>query len=142
MNFKKILVPVDGSGAADNALRCGVDMARTYNAALYVLAAADVSEAAYPLMQVNLDRTGFSSVKEKAEAVMEKAKQQIPEDVPFTPITRAGIPGNVIADLVKEESIDLIVMGNSGKGSLSSFIMGSVSQYVIHHVKIPVMIIK
>lgn len=142
MQFKKILVPVDGSGTADNALRYGVEMAKTYEARLFVTVVADIGEAAYPLMQVNLDRTGFASVKEKAEAVMERVKKQIPQDVNFTPIIRTGVPGNVITSLVDEEGIDLVIMGNSGKGSLSSFIMGSVSQYVIHHVKVPVLIIK
>ena len=142
MQFKKILVPVDGSGTAYNALRYGVEMAKTYEARLFVTVGADIGEAAYPLMQVNLDRNGFASVKEKAEAVMERVKKQIPQDVNFTPIIRTGVPGNVITSLVDEESIDLVIMGNSGKGSLSSFIMGSVSQYVIHHVKVPVLIIK
>ena len=142
MQFKKILVPVDGSGTADNALRYGVEMAKTYEARLFVTVVADIGVAAYPLMQVNLDRNGFASVKEKAEAVMERVKKQIPQDVNFTPIIRTGVPGNVITSLVDEEGIDLVIMGNSGKGSLSSFIMGSVSQYVIHHVKVPVLIIK
>ena len=35
-----------------------------------------------------------------------------------------------------------VVMGNSGKGAFSSFVTGSVSQYVIHHVKCPVLIVK
>ena len=135
MQFKKILVPVDGSGTADNALRYGIEMAKTYGAQLFVTVVADIGEAAYPLMQVNLDRNGFASVREKAEAVMERIKKQIPQGLPFT-------PGSVITSLVDEENIDLIIMGNSGKGSLSSFIMGSVSQYVIHHVKVPVLIIK
>lgn len=142
MQFKKILVPVDGSGTADNALRYGVEMAKTYEARLFVTVVADIGEAAYPLMQVNLDRNGFASIKEKSEAVMERVKKQIPQDINFTPIIRTGVPGNVITSLVDEESIDLVIMGNSGKGSLSSFIMGSVSQYVIHHVKVPVLIIK
>lgn len=142
MQFKKILVPVDGSGTADNALRYGVEMAKTYEARLFVTVVADIGEAAYPLMQVNLDRNGFASVKEKSEAVMERVKKQISQDVNFTPIIRTGVPGNVITSLVDEEGIDLVIMGNSGKGSLSSFIMGSVSQYVIHHVKVPVLIIK
>lgn len=142
MQFKKILVPVDGSGTADNALRYGVEMAGTYHADLYVAVVADIGEAAYPLMQVNLDRNGFASIREKAEAVMERIKKQIPETIRFTPIIRTGVPGSVITSLVDEENMDLIIMGNSGKGSLSSFIMGSVSQYVIHHVKVPVLIIK
>lgn len=65
MQFKKILVPVDGSGTADNALRYGVEMAGTYHADLYVAVVADIGEAAYPLMQVNLDRNGFASIREK-----------------------------------------------------------------------------
>lgn len=142
MQFKKILVPIDGSGTADNAFRYGLEMAETYQADLYAVVVADVGEAAYPLMQVNLDRNGFASVKEKAEAVMERIKKQVPPDIHFTPVIRVGVPGNVITSLVEEESIDLVIMGNSGKGSLSSFIMGSVSQYVIHHVKVPVLIIK
>lgn len=85
MQFKKILVPVDGSGTADNALRYGVEMAKTYEARLFITVVADIGEAAYPLMQVNLDRNGFASVKEKAEAVMERVKKQIPQDVNFTP---------------------------------------------------------
>lgn len=142
MQFKKILVPIDGSGTADNAFRYGLEMAETYQADLYAVVVADVGEAAYPLMQVNLDRNGFASVKEKAEAVMERIKKQVPPDIHFTPVIRVGVPGNVITSLVEEENIDLVIMGNSGKGSLSSFIMGSVSQYVIHHVKVPVLIIK
>lgn len=85
MQFKKILVPVDGSGTADNALRYGVEMAKTYGAQLFVTVVADIGEAAYPLMQVNLDRNGFASVREKAEAVMERIKKQIPQGLPFTP---------------------------------------------------------
>lgn len=44
----KILVPVDGSGTADNALRYGVEMAKTYEARLFVTVVADIGEAAYP----------------------------------------------------------------------------------------------
>ena len=48
MQFKKILVPVDGSGTADNALRYGIEMAKTYGAQLFVTVVADIGEAAYP----------------------------------------------------------------------------------------------
>ena len=33
-------------------------------------------------------------------------------------------------------------MGNSGKGAFNAFVTGSVSQYVIHHVECPVLIVK
>ena len=36
----------------------------------------------------------------------------------------------------------MIIMGSRGRGAISSFIMGSVSQYVLGHVKCPVMVIR
>ncbi|RGW38932.1 universal stress protein, partial [Megamonas funiformis] len=47
-----------------------------------------------------------------------------------------------IVRAVKELEADIVVMGNSGKGALSSFVTGSVSQYVMHHVECPVTIVK
>ncbi|WP_443789436.1 universal stress protein, partial [Dialister succinatiphilus] len=99
MQFKKILVPVDGSGTADNALRYGVEMAKTYGAQLFVTVVADIGEAAYPLMQVNLDRNGFASVREKAEAVMERIKKIFINVLAFTPIFRIVFGGSVITSL-------------------------------------------
>ena len=133
---------MDGSGTAGNAFQCALDMAETYHAELYVLSVADVTEAAYPLLQVNLDKDGFTNIRETARIVLDQAQNLVPDTVHFTPVLKVGVPGNVIASVVKEKGIDLVIMGNSGKGSLSSFITGSVSQYVIHHVKVPVLIIK
>lgn len=142
MIFKKILVPLDGSESADNAFRCGLQIAGESGAALYVLSVADITEASYPLLAVNLSKDGFSTMQENARGILEKRKEEIPEGIRSIFLVRTGVPGMVITNTVEEESIDLVIMGNSGKGALSSFIMGSVSQYVIHHVKVPVLIIK
>ena len=48
----------------------------------------------------------------------------------------------MIASVAKEGHFDLIIMGNSGKGAFNAFVTGSVSQYVIHHVECPVLIVK
>lgn len=142
MSFKKILIPVDGSDASKNALNYAIAMAKQYEAELHLIYVADVSEAAYPVMQVTLDRTGLASIKERAEKVINNMKELVPEDVKLISMVKIGIPGNVISNLVEDDGIDLVVMGNSGKGSISSFITGSVSHYVIHHVKCPVLIVK
>ncbi len=142
MEIKKILVPVDGSEASRNALDYGVEMAKAHKAELLLVSVADVTEAAYPIMGVTLDREGFYNVKKKAESMVEELKKTIPSDVQVVTEVENGIPGNVISSIVEAEKVDLVVMGNSGKGAVSSFIMGSVSQYVIHHVKCPVLVVK
>ena len=142
MEIKKILVPVDGSEASRHALDYGVEMAKAHKAELLLVSVADVTEAAYPIMGVTLDREGFYNVKKKAESMVEELKKTIPSDVQVVTEVENGIPGNVISSIVEAEKVDLVVMGNSGKGAVSSFIMGSVSQYVIHHVKCPVLVVK
>lgn len=142
MEIKKILVPIDGSQAAKSALAYGIETARAHKAELVLLAVADVTEAAYPIMGVTIDRDGFYNVKKKAEKMVAEWKQTIPNDITTEIKVENGIPGQVISTLVEEEGIDMVVMGNSGKGAVSSFIMGSVSQYVIHHVKCPVLVVK
>lgn len=142
MEIKKILVPIDGSNAAKSALAYGIETARAHKAELILLAVADVTEAAYPIMGVTIDRDGFYNVKKKAETMLAEWKQIIPNDITVEAKVENGVPGQVISALVEEENIDMVVMGNSGKGAVSSFIMGSVSQYVIHHVKCPVLVVK
>ena len=142
MEIKKILVPVDGSDASKHALADAIDLAKIHNAKLILLAVADVTEAAYPIMGVTLDKDGFYNVKKKAEAMLATWKETVPSDVDLEAEVENGIPGMVISNMVEDEKIDIVVMGNSGKGAVSSFIMGSVSQYVIHHVKCPVLVVK
>lgn len=142
MEIKKILVPIDGSDASKNAVDYGVEMAKAHEAELILVSIADVNSAAYPIMGVTLDKYGFSTIKKKAEVLVDAAKTSIPEGVSFSTRVETGIPGSAIASLVEEEKADMVIMGNSGKGSVSSFVMGSVSQYVIHHVKCPVLVVK
>lgn len=49
-------------------------------------------------------------------------------------------PGEVIIDVAKEEKASMIVMGTRGLGTLRRTIMGSVSDYVVHHSHCPVVI--
>ncbi len=44
-----------------------------------------------------------------------------------------GNPGNVICDFAKAWQADLIVIGHRGHIGFTEFVLGSVSNYVIHH---------
>ena len=49
-------------------------------------------------------------------------------------------PGHGIIKRADEHKVDMIVMGTRGMGALRRTILGSVSDYVVHHAKIPVVI--
>ncbi|CAH1794346.1 unnamed protein product [Owenia fusiformis] len=53
-----------------------------------------------------------------------------------------GKPGEVICRVAKEESCDIVVIGTRGQGKLRRTILGSVSDYVVHHSECPVVVCK
>ena len=52
----------------------------------------------------------------------------------------SGKPGEVIVDLATEEKASMIVMGTRGLGTIRRTLMGSVSDYVVHHAHCPVVV--
>lgn len=51
-----------------------------------------------------------------------------------------GQPGEVICKTAKEEGVSLIVTGTRGMGTIRRTFIGSVSDYVIHHAHVPVLV--
>ena len=51
-----------------------------------------------------------------------------------------GKPGEALCDAADELNADLIVMGTRGLGSVRRTLLGSVSDYLIHHAHVPVMV--
>lgn len=49
-------------------------------------------------------------------------------------------PGEFICDVAKKENATFVVMGTRGLGKLRRTIMGSVSDYVVHHATCPVLV--
>jgi len=51
-----------------------------------------------------------------------------------------GKPGEAICCVIKECDVDLVVMGSRGMGAVRRTFVGSVSDYVLHHSHVPVVI--
>ena len=51
-----------------------------------------------------------------------------------------GKPGEVICRVAEEEKAEMIVMGTRGHGRIHRTIMGSVSDFVVHHACCPVIV--
>jgi nucleotide-binding universal stress UspA family protein len=55
---------------------------------------------------------------------------------------KPGHTVETILEVAKSEDVDLIVMGNRGRGSLKETILGSVSHGVVTHASVPVLIVR
>ena len=49
-------------------------------------------------------------------------------------------PGEFVVDTAKKENANYVVMGTRGLGKFRRTVMGSVSDYVVHHSPCPVMV--
>ncbi|OWF35021.1 uncharacterized protein LOC110443417 [Mizuhopecten yessoensis] len=54
--------------------------------------------------------------------------------------TMSGKPGEVICKVAKDEGVTLIVTGTRGLGTVRRTFVGSVSDYIIHHAHVPVIV--
>ncbi|XP_046578840.1 universal stress protein in QAH/OAS sulfhydrylase 3'region-like [Haliotis rubra] len=51
-----------------------------------------------------------------------------------------GTPGEVIVQVAEDEKAELIITGTRGLGAIRRTFLGSVSDYVVHHSNVPVLI--
>ena len=73
--------------------------------------------------------------------VLKTAEEQELENIKIRKITRSGKPCDVILKLCVEEDIDMIVISNSGKGTVDRFLLGSVTEKIIREAPVPVFVI-
>lgn len=53
-----------------------------------------------------------------------------------------GDPGDVICTIARTWNADLIMMGRRGRSGISEFLLGSVSNYVLHHAPCSVLVVQ
>jgi len=53
-----------------------------------------------------------------------------------------GLPEEKIVSYCRQEGVDMLLMGAYSKGRLREFFMGSVTSFVVHHLDIPILLVK
>jgi nucleotide-binding universal stress UspA family protein len=121
-SFSSILVPVDGSENAREALKYAVAIAEKTDAKMTLLHVAERSP--FKLRSKGSGKTGSLILSKAAEEVKGVKVHQIME---------SGNPGKVITEMADKNDYDLIVIGCKGHGAKMRFWLGSVSSHVIHY---------
>jgi nucleotide-binding universal stress UspA family protein len=127
----KILVPVDGSAYAEKALEYAVSLADKTDAKMTLLYAQEPS----------LFRLRPQVAKEIGTRVLANAAGQVKGITPDQKL-ESGHPGKVIIETARNGDYDLIVMGSHGHTSARRFLLGSVTDHVIHYADRSVLLVK
>jgi nucleotide-binding universal stress UspA family protein len=144
VTYSKILIPLDGSDLAEEALGAAVPLARAFGAPVILLGVLDLtagmydvySEAFSPVdLRAQLE-TFLEAALARAQAVVER------EGLSASHTLRVGVPPEEIAALAQEEGVDLIVMTTHGRKGLSHVLLGSVAERVIRTAPCPVLVVR
>ncbi|CAK8681896.1 unnamed protein product [Clavelina lepadiformis] len=53
-----------------------------------------------------------------------------------------GSPGETLASFLESENADLVIVGSRGMGKIRRTVLGSVSDFLVHHAKVPVLVFR
>ncbi len=139
----RILVPTDFTEASENAISFGVGLAAQLGAGVVIchvyqlpmtLAGAELATLPTVDGTAEIDRAARVGAQ---QAILRHAQQQ----VPLAAIVRPGDPETEIRTIAREIGADLIILGSHGRTGLMRALVGSVTDDVVHHSEIPVLVL-
>lgn len=140
--FKRILVPTDVSDTSRKALIKAIQLAKQFNSEVELFHVTYTPQAYWGYTVSYGLVIPLEQLEKRGEAALEAALTGI--DVGDVPLHKKHISGHPAAAIIEEakRDFDLIVMGSHGHGLITGAVLGSVTQRVLAHVHIPVLVVK
>jgi nucleotide-binding universal stress UspA family protein len=138
--FKKVLLPVDGSHHSDIAKRKAIGIATAMGAEIILMyATAQIPDF---ITGKPLEEAQKAQAKE-AESVLKPYREELQShNVTFIELVSSGSAGKEICKAAKKEGCDLVIMGSRGLGEFKGMLLGSVTSKVLAVCDIPVMVVR
>ena len=138
---KKILIPLDGSKNSIRGLDMAIHIARQSHGTITALVVRSVPGiyAIHPMGFLD-----FDSMKEVKKIIDDAKLRAAKKGIKLVGKALTGDPGYDIARFsnAKKNAVDMIVIGARGRSAVKEIFLGSVSNYVLHKSKKPVLIVK
>ena len=144
--FKHILVPTDGSALSTDTVKKAVEFARDIGARITFF----YSKPDYPVAFYGEGALIDPTTPEKFAEMAEKQSQEILSAAQglaaaagvgcAVATTTSDVPYETIIDAAAGHGCDLIFMASHGRRGLSGLLLGSETQKVLTHSKVPVLV--
>lgn len=144
--YQRILVPVDGSSAADRGVQEAIRLAGALQARLLFLHVLDD----YPMLQEmttqgSLD-TLLRDLRHAGLDVLARARQAAEQASVHCETLMREVAGRRVADVIVEQvgqhHCDLLVIGTHGRRGLARLALGSDADQVVRHSPVPVLLVR
>lgn len=144
MNIGTILVPIDFSPSAEEAMAWAMDLARRYGASLIV--AHVLQPVAWPASPDGLMLTPtdlLATTRRELDASLERTRASIEAaGIAAKAELLDGTTAAEIAALARRAGAHLIVMGTHGRTGLQHALLGSVAEKVVRTAPCPVLTVR
>ena len=144
--FKHILVPTDGSKLSQDAAAQAVSFAKSMGARITSFYAKPEFPVTFFVEGVALDATSAEEFTKRVNIQAEEflgfvAKLCSDAGVPCTKLAiLSDIPYEAIIDAADDNNCDLIFMASHGRRGISGLLLGSETNSVLTHSKVPVLV--
>ncbi|HDD43871.1 MAG TPA: universal stress protein [Candidatus Desulfofervidus auxilii] len=140
MNYKTILVPIDGSKASKIALEEAIKIAKENSASVIILHVVPQNADLIEVYKISSLKSAF---QQEGKKLLEEAyKYASQKGISAISHLVEGKPWEEIIKIATTQNCDLIVMGSHGHSTFSKFFLGSVTQRVLGEAPCPVMVVR
>jgi nucleotide-binding universal stress UspA family protein len=145
-----MLVAIDGSEAAAQALNYALNLAEKCDAEVQIISVVPPVESIMPRFSFasppdTMYTLFINEVEKKLQTVLSESLKTTKEKKPNLKVSSRllkGRPADTIVQTAKEEDFDIIVIGSRGLSGVSELVLGSVSDRVADYATCPVLIVK
>lgn len=150
VRIQHLLVPLDGSVAARQALPWASELAERTGARITLIHivppveqmfAAASTRPMMPMPVVTDPIAQSGEMKSAARRDLEDAREQLPPGAGVEIAVGEGAPGDSVVREAIERETDVIVMSTHGRGGLRRVLLGSVADEVVRRAPCPVMLV-
>jgi nucleotide-binding universal stress UspA family protein len=158
MSFNKILVAINHSPLSSHAFTAALELAQFNRAALKLIHCIATEMIAEPTVPMSYD-PGLQPTQamgdyqtqqllmeqqiEAAQTLLARYRQEaLNQAVIIEADYEIGEAGYLLCKVAKDWQADLIVVGRRGRSGLAEALLGSVSNYVVHHAPCSVLVIQ
>ncbi|MBA6151217.1 universal stress protein [Gelidibacter maritimus] len=140
--MKKIIVPIDFSKYSEYALEAAAILAKKNNAEIFALHMLEMSDAILTASNDGPKPRVLFFLKIAQQKFDEFLSKDYLKGVQVTPIVKYSKVFSEVSEVAEEHQADLIVMGSHGVSGFTEVFVGSNTEKVVRHSKLPVLVIK
>ncbi len=141
MGFNRILISVDDSPYSMEAVKKGIELAQLNNALVGLIHVIDESQTVGNIDAGISPADALVILERSSDKLMDGLRNLYFHDIHIEQFTPVGKPVKEIIKTAERWNADVIITGTHRTSGWKRLIIGSISEEIIRHSKIPVMVV-